>query len=63
MRPNPCTLYRRDRLAAEAILPDTRKPADRKCLGCGKTFTSRWIGNRMCVACGGVGAKVARVRT
>jgi rRNA maturation endonuclease Nob1 len=59
-RSNPVHILRVERLAHQAALPATHKPADRKCLRCQKLFTSRWIGNRICTECGGEGAKKAR---
>lgn len=50
---NPCAVIARERKAARAALPPHKKPADRKCLGCGQTFRSSWIGNRLCESCGG----------
>lgn len=59
-RVNPRTLLHRQRQEKEAALPEAKKQAKRKCLGCGKQFTSLWIGNRMCSHCGGTGAKSAK---
>lgn len=55
-RVNPRMLLHRQ----QAALPAAKQPAMRKCLGCQKPFESSWIGNRLCVSCGGPGAKVAK---
>lgn len=49
------------RAAERATLPPHKLPAQRKCLGCQRMFDSLWIGNRLCVHCGGAGAKTAKV--
>lgn len=50
-RPNDLTLLRKIRRAEEIRLPPHKRAAERKCLGCGVMFDSKWIGNRLCAHC------------
>ena len=34
-----------------AALPPRKQPGDRRCLGCGGLFESKWCGNRLCMSC------------
>lgn len=54
------SMLHRMRVAERVALPARKLPAERKCLGCQRAFPSQWIGNRLCVHCGGAGAKTAR---
>ncbi len=42
------------RRAEKVLLPPSKLPADRSCLGCNKLFRSQWIGHRICGECKGM---------
>lgn len=53
-RLNERTLLHQLRKAEMAQKPPSHRPAMRKCLNCRHDFLSQWVGNRLCIPCGGV---------